>query len=68
MIGNNGQMLKANSKPESFSPEDIEQYRHSWWRKNAVRSILNWYRQLSMPADMSGDLHPRTHTDPVGSK
>ncbi len=49
-------MLKGNSRPGSFSQTDLEQYRQSWWRKQAVSSMLNWYRAaVRMPPDMGGE-------------
>jgi len=56
-------MLMTSSKPGSFTVEDLEQYRRSWWRKGAFTSMLNWYRAaLQMPPDMSGDLRIRVPT------
>jgi epoxide hydrolase 4 len=51
-------MLKAGSKPDSFTAEDFEQYRQSWWRKDAITSMLNWYRAaIQLQPDTSGDIH-----------
>jgi len=51
-------MLKTGSKPASFTKEDIELYRQSWWRRHAITGMLNWYRAaIRMFPDMSGDLH-----------
>lgn len=36
--------LQASARPEIFGPEDLQQYRQAWWRKDAVASMLNWYR------------------------
>ena len=50
-------MLKAGSKPDSFSQHDLEQYRQAWWRKGAFTGMLNWYRAaLQIPPDMTGDM------------
>jgi pimeloyl-ACP methyl ester carboxylesterase len=55
--------LKSGSKSGSFSNQDIEQYRHAWWHKDAMTSMLNWYRAIiQMPPDMSGDLRIRVPT------
>jgi pimeloyl-ACP methyl ester carboxylesterase len=55
--------LLSGSQPGSFSKEDIDRYRQAWWRKDAVTSMLNWYRAaLQMPPDMSGDLRIRVPT------
>jgi epoxide hydrolase 4 len=50
--------IKGSGKPGTFSDEDIERYRQAWWRKNAVTSMLNWYRgAFQVAPDMSGDMH-----------
>jgi pimeloyl-ACP methyl ester carboxylesterase len=50
-------MLRSSGKPSSFSNKAIEQYLQAWWRKDAITSMLNWYRAvLQMPPDLSGDL------------
>jgi epoxide hydrolase 4 len=56
-------MLLTGSKPGSFSKEDIDLYRQAWWRKDAVTSMLNWYRAvIQMPPEMNGDLRIRVPT------
>lgn len=51
-------MLKAGSQPSSFTDDDLDQYRRSWWRKGAFTSMLKWYRAaVQMPPELSGDLH-----------
>jgi pimeloyl-ACP methyl ester carboxylesterase len=56
-------MLTETSKPGSFSSEDIEQYRYAWWRKDAVTSMINWYRaNARMLPDLSTDLRIRVPT------
>jgi len=56
-------MLVSGSKPGSFNKEDVEQYRQSWWRKDAITSMLNWYRAaIQMSPDLSGDLRIRVPT------
>lgn len=51
-------MLKAGSKPGSFTKQDHEQYRQAWWRKGTITGMLNWYRAaIQIPPDMSGDMH-----------
>ena len=56
-------MLKAGSKPGSFTQDDLEQYRKAWWRKGAFTGMLNWFRAaIQMPPDMSGDLRIRVPT------
>lgn len=38
--------FKKSSLPGAFSPSDLERYRQSWWKKDAMASMLNWYRAL----------------------
>jgi len=38
--------MRRSSQPGTFSQEDFEHYREAWWRKGAMRSMLNWYRAL----------------------
>jgi pimeloyl-ACP methyl ester carboxylesterase len=48
--------LMTGSKPESFNQEDIDKYRQAWWRKDAITSMLNWYRAVvQMPPKISSD-------------
>ena len=55
--------LLAGSSPGSFTNGDIDKYRQAWWRKNAITSMINWYRAvLQMPPDMSGDMHIKVPT------
>jgi pimeloyl-ACP methyl ester carboxylesterase len=56
-------MLKSSSKPGSFSNADIDQYLHAWWRKDAITSMLNWYRAvIQMPPDMSSNMRIQVPT------
>jgi epoxide hydrolase 4 len=49
-------MLMTGSKPGSFTQEDIDKYRQAWWRKDAITSMLNWYRAvIQMPPAMNGN-------------
>jgi pimeloyl-ACP methyl ester carboxylesterase len=36
--------MQRTSRPGAFSEEDFQYYREAWWRTNAMRSMLNWYR------------------------
>lgn len=38
--------LLGSSRPGTFSPEDLAQYRAAWARPGAVTSMINWYRAL----------------------
>lgn len=38
--------LRRTSQPGTFSDEKIEAYRQGWWKRNAMTSMLNWYRAL----------------------
>lgn len=45
--------MRNTSRPGTFSEEDFEQYRQAWWRKDAMTSMLNWYRAfLRRPAQL----------------
>jgi pimeloyl-ACP methyl ester carboxylesterase len=56
-------MLIAGSKPGSFTQEDLDKYRQAWWRKEAITSMLNWYRAaVQMPPDINTDLRIRVPT------
>ena len=56
-------MLLDVSKPGSFTAEDIEHYRHAWWRRYAIHSMLNWYRAIvRMPPDLGLDQRIRVPT------
>jgi pimeloyl-ACP methyl ester carboxylesterase len=50
-------MLKAGSRPESFTADDLDLYRQAWWRKGAFTAMLNWYRAaIQMPPDMGSNM------------
>jgi pimeloyl-ACP methyl ester carboxylesterase len=56
-------MLRSGSKPGSFSNEDIDRYCHAWWRKDAITSMLNWYRAvIQMPPEIIGTLRIQVPT------
>jgi len=56
-------MLRSGSKPGSFSNGDIDHYLHAYWRKDAITSMLNWYRAvIQKPPDISGDLRIKVPT------
>jgi epoxide hydrolase 4 len=38
--------MRRTSRPGTFSEEDFNFYREAWWRVNAMRSMLNWYRAI----------------------
>jgi pimeloyl-ACP methyl ester carboxylesterase len=40
------QMLQRSGLPGIFTEEDIEAYRCAWWQKDAMTSMLNWYRAV----------------------
>ena len=39
-------MLRQSGHPDTFTAEDIAQYRAAWARPGALRATLNWYRAL----------------------
>ena len=38
--------LVRSSRPGTFSPEDLEQYRAAWAQPGTVTAMINWYRNL----------------------
>ncbi|MBI5290575.1 MAG: alpha/beta hydrolase [Chloroflexi bacterium] len=38
--------LQHSSRPGTFTPADLEQYRQAWSQPGAYTSMLNWYRAL----------------------
>lgn len=36
--------LVASSRPNAFTPIDLDRYREAWKRPGAVRAMVNWYR------------------------
>ena len=38
------QLMKASSRPDTFSENDLEQYRRAWARPGALTAMINWYR------------------------
>jgi pimeloyl-ACP methyl ester carboxylesterase len=38
--------LIASSRPATFTPEDLEQYRKAWSNPGTVTGMINWYRAL----------------------
>lgn len=40
------QMLRRSSNPDTFSEEDIEQYRRAWSQPGAMTAMINWYRAI----------------------
>jgi epoxide hydrolase 4 len=51
------EMMLRSSHPGTFTPADIEQYRRAWRQRNALTSMLNWYRATRMLPPMPQDLH-----------
>src|SRR5690606_26004032 len=43
-------LLRQSSQPDTFSDDDIEQYRRAWSQPNALRSMINWYRAMAQRA------------------
>lgn len=39
-------MLKASSKPDTFSPEDLDEYRKAYVNAGGLTGMINWYRAL----------------------
>jgi pimeloyl-ACP methyl ester carboxylesterase len=53
-------VLRNTSPPGVFSDRDIEQYKKSWTRKDALTAMLNWYRAaLLQPSKFALDSNSR---------
>ena len=50
-------MLRKSGLPDTFTAEDIAQYRAAWARPGAMRGMLNWYRAIVQ--------HPPRTADPM---
>jgi len=49
-------VLRKTSSPGVFSDSDLERYKESWARKNALTAMLNWYRAAIMrPSKLAVD-------------
>jgi pimeloyl-ACP methyl ester carboxylesterase len=35
---------RASEERQTFTKQDIEQYRQAWWQKDAMTSMIHWYR------------------------
>ncbi|RPI31659.1 MAG: alpha/beta hydrolase [Chloroflexota bacterium] len=54
-------VLIHTSRPGTFSPGDLEQYRQAWRQKDAMTCMLNWYRaSFRMPPSIPAN--SRVHT------
>lgn len=40
------QMMRGSSKPTTFSPAEMEEYRKAWLQPGAFTGMINWYRAL----------------------
>lgn len=45
-----GQGMLNSGNPNSFTEDDIKQYRRAWSQPNAMKSMINWYRALRIKA------------------
>lgn len=50
--------MQNSSRPGTFNEEDFNHYREAWWRKDAMTSMLNWYR-ASLRRPLRLPLSPR---------
>lgn len=44
---NGKQMMRATSKPSTFSQEDFQAYQVAWGQVGAARGAINWYRAMA---------------------
>jgi pimeloyl-ACP methyl ester carboxylesterase len=50
--------LRRTSPPGTFTPDDFDYYRDAWDQKDAMTSMLNWYRALiRRPTRLPADPH-----------
>lgn len=55
--------LLTTNKPASINQQDLDKYRQAWWRKDAITSMLNWYRAaLQLPPSFGDDVRIRVPT------
>jgi pimeloyl-ACP methyl ester carboxylesterase len=55
--------LKGSSRRGTFNDEDIQLYRQAWGQKDAISSMLNWYRAVvQRPPKTPGGLRIRVPT------
>lgn len=40
------QSIEQTSKPNTFSPREMEQYKAAWSQSDALTAMLNWYRAI----------------------
>ena len=40
------QSIEQTSKPNTFSPHEMEQYKTAWSQSDALTAMLNWYRAI----------------------
>ena len=40
------QSIEQTSKPNTFSPHEMEQYKAAWSQSDALTAMLNWYRAI----------------------
>jgi len=38
------EMMKVSSRPDTFTGDDLQQYRRAWARPGALTAMINWYR------------------------
>jgi pimeloyl-ACP methyl ester carboxylesterase len=55
-------VLLRSSRPGTFSPEDLTQYRVAWSQPGAVTAMINWYRALFRVRAKFPDLTVRVPT------
>jgi pimeloyl-ACP methyl ester carboxylesterase len=45
--------LTSTSRPDTFSPVDLDVYRQAWAQPSALTSMLNWYRALPLTRSLA---------------
>lgn len=44
------QQIQQDALPQSFTDEDLGHYRRAWSQPHALRSMIHWYRALTVPS------------------
>lgn len=58
-----GNLLRASSRPGTFSAADLHAYRQAWSRPGAMTAMLNWYRAMvRVPSKLPADAYIRPPT------
>jgi pimeloyl-ACP methyl ester carboxylesterase len=51
--------LRRSGLANTFTGEDISEYKRAWSQPGAITSMINWYRALRYPMDLPKDMRIR---------